>query len=242
LYLQHNNIKKLENLSSLVNLQKLYLDNNHIEVVEDLDTMYKLEELYISNQELPEGVHMTFDDSSMKAISGSLTILNATNCQIEDIMNLGWLENVTKLNLSKNQIENLDAVQFVLSSNISLTEFDLSNNPINKIPKYRDKVVAASRRNLESLDGVSIGNNERQFVQTLEMKRKTTSSKPSPQITPRQPEPVKPARQPIMVRTQSKKVAKNVGTMVVDMTMGDGVLTVTGISKKDVLDKVNTKN
>ncbi len=241
LYLQHNKIKKLENLESLVNLTKLYLDNNNIEVVENLETMTKLEELYLSNQELPENVCMSFDESSMKAISGNLLLLTASNCQISEVMNLGWLECLTKLHLSKNRIDNLEAVHFVLSSNTYLTELDISHNPINKIPKYRDKIIVASRRNLEQLDGISIGSNERQFVQTMEVKRKAGSQKSTPETTPRivhnpplmQPTTARPQQNAVPLRSNAKKPTVPKQTVVVDMT--SGLLTVTPVTsnKKD---------
>lgn len=191
LYLQHNKIKNLENFETLVNLQKLYLDNNQIEVVENLENLCKLEELYISNQELPQGTHMTFQEGSMKALSSKLTVLCASSCQIVDVMNLGWFENLTNLVLSRNNIENMEAVQFVLSSNMNLTEFDISNNPINKIHKYRNKIIVASGRNLELLDGVQITPNEREFIHNLELKKKgnsnETSTKSSPSTNQRAP-------------------------------------------------------
>ncbi|KAL0482407.1 hypothetical protein AKO1_013050 [Acrasis kona] len=177
LYLQNNKISKMENMETLVNLQKLYLDNNQIEVVENLQTMNKLEELYISNQDLPEGFGLTFDENSMKVISSRLTLLNASNCMCSDVMSLGWLENLTKLNLSKNKIENLEAVQFVLSSNMYLQELDLSSNPINKSSKYRDKIIYASKRDLELLDNIPISSNERKYIQNIETKRRTTEQK-----------------------------------------------------------------
>lgn len=64
LYLQHNNLTKIENLDSLRNLKKLYLGYNKIAIVEGLENLASLRELYIEKQRLSPGESLCFEPRS----------------------------------------------------------------------------------------------------------------------------------------------------------------------------------
>ena len=51
----------MEGLDMLVNLKKLYLEKNNISRLEGLSNCKKLEELYLSKQRLPDFIEFTFD-------------------------------------------------------------------------------------------------------------------------------------------------------------------------------------
>lgn len=69
LYLQRNNIKKIQNLDTLTQLKKLYLGQNEISVVENLQKLINLEELYIEKQNLSNGDSLCFDPRSIDGLA-----------------------------------------------------------------------------------------------------------------------------------------------------------------------------
>lgn len=71
LYLQHNNITKIENLESLQNLQKLYLGHNNIIIIEGLENTKQLQELHVESQKIPFGESLCFEPRSAFALSVS---------------------------------------------------------------------------------------------------------------------------------------------------------------------------
>lgn len=80
LYLQSNEISKIENLQNLKKLRKLYLGHNCISVVENLNNMENLEELHIEKQNLPEGTSLCFDPRTLSVISvNKIHLLNFIN-------------------------------------------------------------------------------------------------------------------------------------------------------------------
>lgn len=72
LYLQHNRIKRLENLNGLKNLRKLYLGGNEISRLENVEQLPRLEELHIDRQLFPDGEQFTFDMNSLLALAVSV--------------------------------------------------------------------------------------------------------------------------------------------------------------------------
>lgn len=69
LYLQHNNLTKIENLDSLTNLVKLYLGYNSISVVEGLENLTFLKELHIEKQRLDLGESLCFEPRTLITLS-----------------------------------------------------------------------------------------------------------------------------------------------------------------------------
>lgn len=85
MYLQRNDITKIEGLRSLKKLVKLYLGYNHINVVEGLENLVSLTELHIERQILEKSDSMCFDPRSIIAIRVSIVMLmqNKACIQIE---------------------------------------------------------------------------------------------------------------------------------------------------------------
>lgn len=69
LYLQHNRIKRMENLNGLNNLRKLYLGGNEISRLENVEQLPRLEELHIDRQRIADGERFTFDMKSLLAVA-----------------------------------------------------------------------------------------------------------------------------------------------------------------------------
>ncbi|NXW48133.1 PPR42 phosphatase, partial [Nyctiprogne leucopyga] len=163
LYLQNNRISCVENLSSLKNLEKLYLGRNCITVVEGLDKLEELRELHVESQHLPLGEKLLFDPRSLRSLAKSLSILNISNNNIDELEELAVLENVSYLRAVDNQLQHMKDLEVVLNKWTKLRRMDLAGNPVCHKPKYRDRIVVQSRT-LESLDGKEIREVERQFL------------------------------------------------------------------------------
>ncbi|XP_055656972.1 protein phosphatase 1 regulatory subunit 42 isoform X2 [Falco peregrinus] len=163
LYLQNNCISCIENLSSLKNLEKLYLGGNCITVVEGLDKIEEIRELHVESQHLPLGEKLLFDPRSLRSLAKSLSVLNISNNNIDELEELAVLENLSYLRAVDNQIQHMKDLEVVLNKWTKLRRMDLAGNPICHKPKYRDRIVVQSRT-LESLDGKEIKDMERQFL------------------------------------------------------------------------------
>ncbi|KAM6281001.1 protein phosphatase 1 regulatory subunit 42 isoform 2-T2 [Porphyrio hochstetteri] len=163
LYLQNNFITCIENLSSLKNLEKLYLGGNCITVVEGLDKLEDIRELHIESQHLPLGEKLLFDPRSLRSLAKSLSVLNISNNNIDELEELAVLGNLSYLRAVDNQLQHMKDLEVVLNKWTKLRRMDLSGNPICCKPKYRDRIVVQSQT-LESLDGKEIKEMERQFL------------------------------------------------------------------------------
>ena len=88
-------------------LKRLNLENNCISRLEGLHNCQQLQELYLGAQRIKRRV-FTFDEYSLAAISGTLTILDLPQVNLVHSKPLYFLENVTTLNLEGNLIEDFD--------------------------------------------------------------------------------------------------------------------------------------
>ncbi|XP_068018611.1 protein phosphatase 1 regulatory subunit 42 [Melanerpes formicivorus] len=170
LYLQNNCIAAMESLSSLKNLEKLYLGGNCITVVEGLDKTDKIRELHIESQRLPLGEKLVFDPRSLRSLAKSLTVLNISNNNIDELEELAVLENLSYLTAADNQLRCMKDLEVALHQWTKLCRMDLTGNPICQEPKYRDRIVVQSPA-LESLDGKEIKEVERQFLMNWQASR-----------------------------------------------------------------------
>ncbi|XP_074056178.1 protein phosphatase 1 regulatory subunit 42 [Macrotis lagotis] len=163
LYLQNNCISCIENLKSLKKLEKLYLGGNSIAVVECLEGLAELRELHIESQKLPLGEKLLFDPRTLQSLANSLSILNISNNNIDEVKDLETLENLTQLIAVDNQLLHVKDLELLLNRLPKLRKMDLNGNPVCLKPKYRDRLIVISK-SLESLDGKEIKQIERQFL------------------------------------------------------------------------------
>ncbi|XP_037748417.1 protein phosphatase 1 regulatory subunit 42 isoform X2 [Chelonia mydas] len=163
LYLQNNCISCIENLTSLKKLEKLYLGGNYITVVEGLETFEELRELHVESQQLPLGEKLLFDPRTLHSLAKSLSVLNISNNNIDELGELALLENISHLIAVDNQLHHVKDLEFVLNKWTKLCRMDLKGNPVCRKPKYRDRLIIQSKT-LESLDGKEIKDIERQFL------------------------------------------------------------------------------
>ncbi|XP_047581274.1 protein phosphatase 1 regulatory subunit 42 isoform X2 [Lutra lutra] len=104
LYLQNNCLSCIENLRSLKKLEKLYLGGNYIAVIEGLEGLEGLRELHVESQRLPLGEKLLFDPRTLHSLAKSLSILNISNNNIDDIRDLEILENLNQLIAVDNRL------------------------------------------------------------------------------------------------------------------------------------------
>ncbi|XP_013798344.1 protein phosphatase 1 regulatory subunit 42 isoform X3 [Apteryx mantelli] len=145
LYLQNNCISCIENLSSLKHLEKLYLGGNCIAVVEGLDKLEEIRELHIESQHLPLGEKLLFDPRSLTSLAKSLSVLNISNNNIDELAELAVLENISHLTAVDNQLQYMKDLEIVLSKWTKLRSMDLTGNPLCHKPKYRDRIIVESQ-------------------------------------------------------------------------------------------------
>ncbi|XP_045878618.1 protein phosphatase 1 regulatory subunit 42 isoform X2 [Meles meles] len=163
LYLQNNCLSCIENLRSLKKLEKLYLGGNYIAVIEGLEGLEGLRELHVESQRLPLGEKLLFDPRTLHSLAKSLSILNISNNNIDDIRDLEILENLNQLVAVDNQLLHVKDLEFLLNKLMKLWRMDLNGNPVCLKPKYRDRLILVSK-SLEFLDGKEIKSMERQFL------------------------------------------------------------------------------
>jgi len=170
LYLQKNKITHLSGFRNLINLTKLYLGQNHITVVEGLESNTALTELHIENQSLPPGEKLLFDPRTIESLSKSLSILNISSNNIEDVTDLQVLRKLNHLMISDNNISNWSSLSDGLLSWASLFKLDLAGNPICQHKKHRDKLIIISK-SLVMIDDKEVSESNRQFLQNWYAKK-----------------------------------------------------------------------
>ncbi|XP_036597259.1 protein phosphatase 1 regulatory subunit 42 isoform X2 [Trichosurus vulpecula] len=149
LYLQNNSISCMENLKALRKLEKLYLGGNYIAVVECLEGLKELRELHVESQRLPLGEKLLFDPRTLQSLANSLSILNISNNNIDEIKDLETLENLTQLIAVDNQLLHMKDLELLLNKLPKLWKMNLNGNPVCLTPKYRDRLIVISK-SLES--------------------------------------------------------------------------------------------
>ncbi|KAF6100665.1 protein phosphatase 1 regulatory subunit 42 [Phyllostomus discolor] len=145
LYLQNNCISCIENLGSLKKLEKLYLGGNSITVIEGLEGLEGLRELHVESQRLPLGEKLLFDPRTLHSLAKSLSILNISNNNIDDIRDLEILENLNQLIAVDNQLLHVKDLEYLLTKLMKLWKMDLNGNPVCLQPKYRDRLILVSK-------------------------------------------------------------------------------------------------
>ena len=118
LWLNSNQIVKIEGLDKLDQLKKLSISNNKIKEIEGLKDLVKLEELYLNNNQIVK-------IEGLEGLS-QLIILDLKNNHIKKIECLEGLTQLKELDLGNNLITNLEG----LENFSSFRRLDLIGNPL----------------------------------------------------------------------------------------------------------------
>jgi len=102
LRLAHQNIKKIENLTTLTNLEAIDLYGNRISRIDGLDSLKKLKKLNLS-------FNMIERIENLENLE-NLEKLNLASNLIKKMENLDFLLTLRKLNLSNNKIQKLEGL------------------------------------------------------------------------------------------------------------------------------------
>ncbi|XP_010732405.2 protein phosphatase 1 regulatory subunit 42 [Larimichthys crocea] len=182
LYMQNNNISQIDNLSNLQKLSKLYLGGNRIAVVDGLETLCELKELHLENQRLAPGEKLLLDPKTLLSLAESLSVLNISHNNIDDIKGLTVLMELQHFSAADNKLHNMEELEHVFSHWPQLLQMDLSGNPVCKKPKYRDRLITVCN-SLVTLDGREINELTRQFLINWKASKDAKKKKNKKQIT-----------------------------------------------------------
>ena len=148
------------------------MEGNSLQVVDGIAGLTRLEELHVSSQRLAPGTSLEFEPASMHGLARSLSVLCSLQNGLTDdsVAPLESLSRLTKLDLSRNQVCSVDALEPVLRSASNLQSLDLRENPVCKAAKYRDQVILASEV-LRTLDEEAVSTTQRDFLLRLHIKK-----------------------------------------------------------------------
>ncbi len=118
----NKNISDISYLQNNTELQILNLEGNKIDNLEAISKLYKLTTLKIGSNQI------TSSDIEDISNLSNLTVLDANNNEIEDILPILQLLNLTELNLNSNKIQNLEGI----SKLRKLEKLNLGDNRLKK--------------------------------------------------------------------------------------------------------------
>ncbi|KAJ3154092.1 Leucine-rich repeat-containing protein 43 [Geranomyces michiganensis] len=170
LYLQDNLIEKISGLDvGLDQLTILHLHNNRIHHVSGLQGLPALEHLKLDRQRLGDGQALSFDQDCMTTIAPTLKHLTVAGNRIADVTAFEPLTQLEVLDLSENQLDDVQHLSSLLSTYPRLQCLDTSLNPLGGLApaKLRQSVILASS-SLETFNDKRIPEVERKFVENLQ--------------------------------------------------------------------------
>eukprot|EP00943_MAST-04B_sp_MAST-4B-sp1_P007908 g7908.t1 len=147
LFLESNGLRKIENIQHLTQLRCLYLHQNVIEEISGLNTLCELRTLNLSQNRISKV-------SNLKGLENLSTLNLAKNClsDADDLKGLLECPSITNLDLSSNNIEDIEIVEKVLKKMPKISALYLKGNPcVRKIKHYR-KTMLSTMPQLAYLD------------------------------------------------------------------------------------------
>ena len=165
LYLQHNRIVHVGDVSHLRRLEKLYLDGNCLRSLAPLAPLAgSLVELHASSQHLPAGEALDLSPDTLASMV-LLRVLALANNNLTTTAPLAGLRSLEQVDLSKNGIDALSAVTPLLAASHVL-ELDLRGNPVTDSRQALDAVIVAGR-SITTLNGRELTAAERPYLEQL---------------------------------------------------------------------------
>jgi Leucine-rich repeat (LRR) protein len=146
LYLSHNHIRHIQGLGSLSNLETLWICDNKIEAIENLEALGSLRQLWIAGNQI-DCIKTSLDDLV------SLTDLNISGnkiCSFKEVLNL-------------NRLPNLRVLSFY--------DPHFGENPICNLCNYQTYVLY-HLRNISKLDTLTINEDAKAFAESTLMRKK----------------------------------------------------------------------
>jgi len=155
LHLGYNGISNLSNMqfARIPSLKALFLQGNEISKVEGLDGLFELKELVLDKNKIKG-----FQANSFKN-QWKLTELHVEDNRIRDMTHLECLTNLRRLYIGMNRIQDMTELE-KLESFSNLFELSVIGNPVARRLLHRPLLVFR-QPNLLSIDGIPVTNDER---------------------------------------------------------------------------------
>lgn len=107
-----------------------------------LESLSSLMKLTMDHQRIHEPLE--FNSDCMEALGSTLKIFSIKECHVQSIEPISLLFQLDHLDLSRNELENLEELEHVLVFTTHLTHLNISNNPIASHIRTREKLILAS--------------------------------------------------------------------------------------------------
>ena len=120
----------------------------------------------MQDQNLPNTATFTFDEYSLAAVAGSAHTLNLSNTRLQNCQPLYYCDRIETLNIQQNLVSDIEHVLPLLQTMRCLRMLDLSENPVTKTPKYRERVIMEGKMLME-LDGKDVRQQDRKYLFAL---------------------------------------------------------------------------
>ena len=165
LCLNENQIKDLNGVEKLINLEQLHLNFNQIEKIEKISELNNLKTFWICENKI----------KIIENLPNNITNFWAANNLIEEIPeDFDKYTQLEFLNLSGNFISDLKDIfnleKLKSLKKLYLSDINFGENPICQYSNYR-QIMIHNFKDLEVLDQVKISPNERQYIEGIYIKR-----------------------------------------------------------------------
>ena len=170
LYLQNNEIRRMDGFNFLVSLCVLFLDYNKVEIVENLNRC-PLRTLSVKGQILPTGQTIAFEPICMKCLSPTLEIIDVCKNRLLSIKPLSRLVKLRNLEASDNDFNDLEEFLVTVSAFQKLETLNLIRTPIAEDSAHVKEVVTACIR-LTNLNGRNITGRMRIWCENMTRNRR----------------------------------------------------------------------
>ncbi|CAF0870863.1 unnamed protein product, partial [Brachionus calyciflorus] len=156
LHLAFNGINDLVafQIGRLTSLKALFLQGNEITKIEGLDTLRELRELVLDKNKIK-----AIGEYSFVGQGNRLLELHMEENRIRDLNNIQVLKHLQKLYVANNKMNDYSDIEKLMEMN-NLYEVSMINNPISRRPHYRITMVFKIKR-LKILDMIEVSEDDR---------------------------------------------------------------------------------
>lgn len=173
LELSHNYIRKIENLDDLVLLQTLNLEKNFISQLENISQNINLDSINLNRQILTKNQIMEINPEGIYT-KNIITNLFLEDCNLYDASQLIFFPHLKNLQLANNRIFDLNIFLQCLKPMDNLINLTIKNNPLTELNKHYKDYILIRCGSLEEIDGKTITQNEKQYVNSLYVRKMIT--------------------------------------------------------------------
>ncbi|ESO85654.1 hypothetical protein LOTGIDRAFT_155146 [Lottia gigantea] len=155
LHLGYNNIKEMSTLqlNRLPSLKALFLQGNEICKIDGMDGLHELRELVLDRNKIKGVSELSFINQ------WNLQELHLEENRLRDLSNLACLENLQRLYLGSNRIQDLGELEKI-DNIVTLMELSLVNNAVSRRLLHRPLLIFRMPQ-LMIIDGIPVTDEER---------------------------------------------------------------------------------